>query len=109
MTNEMQLIEVEFRLRKGYLGRFDFDMFIRQSGLNAMMNGDDEDKTKRQDLQRLYNELTKLWEEQNFIRFVGYKTVKGQRGRRFKIYEPNVNLTFKWHVHDIKKEENNES
>jgi len=100
-----KLVEIEFKLRKGYVGRFDFDTFMLQSGLNAMFDGDEKDnEKKRQIIQRLYNDLTTLWEQHGFIRFVGFKSIKGRRGRQFKIYEPTVNLTFKWQIEDIDDE-----
>ena len=99
---EIDLVEIEFRLRKGFLGRFDFDKFVKESGMMAMLVGLDDvaEKEKRASIQRLYNELTKLWEEQNLIKFVGFRTIEGRRGRKFKIYEPRVDLTFRWHVTD---------
>lgn len=97
-----ELVEIQFRLRRGYLGRFDFDKFINESGLLAMLKGLNEvdEREKRASIQRLYNELTKLWEEQGFIKFVGFRTIEGRRGRKFKIYEPRVDLTFRWHITD---------
>ena len=101
-----KLVEVEFKLKKGYIGRFDFDLFMLQSGLKAMFHGNEKDDEKRrQIIQRLYNDLTTLWEQYGFIRFVGYKSIKGRRGRQFKIYEPTVNLTFKWQIGDVEEGE----
>lgn len=105
---KINLIEIEFRLRKGFLGRFDFDKFVKESGLTAMLIGLDvnSEKDKRASIQRLYNELTKLWEEQGFIKFVGFRTIEGRRGRKFKIYEPKVDLVFRWHFDENNKGNN---
>jgi hypothetical protein len=99
---KIELVEIEFHLKRGFLGRFDFDKFVRESGLMAMLKGlnEEQEKDKRASIQRLYNELTKLWEEQGFIKFAGFRTIEGRRGRKFKIYEPCVDLTFRWHLRD---------
>jgi len=97
---QAKMVRVNFELKKGFFGRFDFDTFVENSGLMVLLLEPDSTIT-RDDLQRFYNALIKMWEDMNFIKFVGHKTVKGQRGRRFKIYEPIVNLNFTWEVQDL--------
>lgn len=97
---EAKMVRVNFELKRGYFGRFEFDTFIERSGLAVLLLEPDSNIT-RDDLQRFYNALIKMWEDMNFIKFVGHKTQKGQRGRRFKIYEPMVNMNFTWEVKDL--------
>lgn len=91
---KMTIVKVfRFNRPAGWNGRFDFEDFIHDTGLAGLLV-DDENPTTRDELQRLYGDLTKLWTKSNLIKAVGHKTRKGQRGRKMVMYEPIVPLNF---------------
>jgi len=96
-----QVVEISIVFERGRAGRFDFEIFLRRTGFEQILrqlNPKDSEKTK-QNLQRIFNSLTTIWEDCGLIKHVGHKTRtdadgRKQRGRKFKIYEPLDVVTF---------------
>ena len=104
------VIAIELQLHAGFRGRFDFQKFLALTGLENFLeklSGKKLERTK-QDLHRIFNSLVSLWEQNGMIEFKGYKSQeRGQRGRRFKIYEPLYDLEIKI-TYDTMSNDNNE-
>ena len=91
-----KVVEVSVSFQKGRKGRFDFETFLRKTGFEEFMKelSDDEHIKTKEEIRRIFNSLTIMWVRIELIKFVGYKIRKGQRGRKFKIYEPLDEVTF---------------